>query len=130
MGDSTCRQFITKQYNPLIYMKMAKDLDIPIEEALKAYLTLGVENQVVYQKLFLYSIVTDRTAYPENDTVKPQLDTVNDTVNTQPDTVSELKDGLKRIYAAIRKKSRDYICVAFGNLQHLRINGQAINQRS
>ena len=39
-------------------MKMAKDLDIPIAEALNAYLASGVENQVVYQKFYLYSIVT------------------------------------------------------------------------
>lgn len=78
---------------------MAKDLDIPIAEALNAYLASGVENQVVYQKIFLYSIVTDRTAYPENDTVNPQLDTIS----SQNDPVTELKEVLKRIYIAIQK---------------------------
>ena len=58
-------------------MKSAKDLDIQIAEALKTYLASGVEYQVVYQKFYLYSIVADPTAYPENDTVNSQLDTVN-----------------------------------------------------
>ena len=37
---------------------MNKDLDIQIEEALNAYLASGVEDQVDYQKFYLYSIVT------------------------------------------------------------------------
>ena len=37
---------------------MDKDLDIQIVEALKAYLASGVEDQVDYQKFYLYSIVT------------------------------------------------------------------------
>lgn len=41
---------------------MDKDLDIQIEEALKAYLASGVEDQVAYQKFYLYSIVTHSTA--------------------------------------------------------------------
>ena len=45
--------------------------------------------------------------YQETDTVNSQFDTVNDTVNdtisSQNDTVKELKEGLKRIYMAIRK---------------------------
>ncbi|MDE7396508.1 MAG: winged helix-turn-helix transcriptional regulator [Muribaculum sp.] len=41
--------------------------------------------------------------YHENDTVNLQSDTVNNTVNSQNDTVNELKEGLKRIYTAIRK---------------------------
>jgi hypothetical protein len=41
---------------------MDKDLDIQIEEALKAYLASGVEDQVDYQKFYLYSIVTHSTA--------------------------------------------------------------------
>nr|WP_285828379.1 Fic family protein [Bacteroides acidifaciens] len=41
---------------------MNKDLDIQIEEALNAYLTSGVEDQVDYQKFYLYSIVTHSTA--------------------------------------------------------------------
>lgn len=40
---------------------MDKNLDIQIEEALKAYLTSGVENQVDYQKFYLYSIVPHST---------------------------------------------------------------------
>ena len=43
-------------------MKFAKDLDIQIEETLKAYLASGVEDQVDYQKFYLYSIVTHSTA--------------------------------------------------------------------
>ncbi len=41
---------------------MDKDLDIQIVEALKAYLASGVEDQVDYQKFYLYSIVTHSTA--------------------------------------------------------------------
>lgn len=41
---------------------MDKDLYIQIEEALKAYLASGVEDQVDYQKFYLYSIVTHSTA--------------------------------------------------------------------
>lgn len=41
---------------------MDTNLDIQIEEALKAYLASGVENQVDYQKFYLYSIVTNSTA--------------------------------------------------------------------
>ncbi len=37
---------------------MDKNLDIQIEEALKAYLASGVEEQVDYQKFYLYSIAT------------------------------------------------------------------------
>ena len=41
---------------------MDKNLDIQIVEALKAYLASGVEDQVDYQKFYLYSIVTHSTA--------------------------------------------------------------------
>ena len=41
---------------------MDKDLGIQIVEALKAYLASGVEDQVDYQKFYLYSIVTHSTA--------------------------------------------------------------------
>lgn len=41
---------------------MNANLDIQIEEALKAYLASGVEDQVNYQKFYLYSIVTHSTA--------------------------------------------------------------------
>ncbi|MCM1142749.1 MAG: Fic family protein, partial [Muribaculum sp.] len=41
---------------------MNKDLDIRIEEALRAYLASGIEEQVDYQKFYLYSIVTHSTA--------------------------------------------------------------------
>lgn len=41
---------------------MDKDLDIQIVKALKAYLASGVEDQVDYQKFYLYSIVTHSTA--------------------------------------------------------------------
>lgn len=41
---------------------MDDSLDIQIEESLKAYLASGVENQVDYQKFYLYSIVTHSTA--------------------------------------------------------------------
>lgn len=41
---------------------MDTNLDIQIDEALKAYLASGVEDQVDYQKFYLYSIVTHSTA--------------------------------------------------------------------
>lgn len=41
---------------------MDTNLDIQIEEALKAYSASGVEDQVDYQKFYLYSIVTHSTA--------------------------------------------------------------------
>ena len=41
---------------------MNKDLDTQIKEALKAYLASGVEDQVDYQKFYLYSIVTNSTS--------------------------------------------------------------------
>lgn len=41
---------------------MDTNLDIQIEEALKAYRASGVEDQVDYQKFYLYSIVTHSTA--------------------------------------------------------------------
>lgn len=41
---------------------MDMNLDIQIEEALKAYRASGVEDQVDYQKFYLYSIVTHSTA--------------------------------------------------------------------
>ena len=81
---------------------MDKNLDIQIAEALKAYLTSGVEDHVQYQKFYLYSIVTDANAYPENDTVNLQPDTVNDTVSSQNDPITELNEGSKRIYRAIQ----------------------------
>ncbi len=41
---------------------MDKDLDIQIKESLEAYLASGIEDQVDYQKFYLYSIVTHSTA--------------------------------------------------------------------
>lgn len=41
---------------------MDTNLNIQIEEALKSYLASGVEDQMDYQKFYLYSIVTNSTA--------------------------------------------------------------------
>lgn len=41
---------------------MDKKLDIQIAESLKAYLASGIEEQIDYQKFYLYSIVTHSTA--------------------------------------------------------------------
>ena len=41
---------------------MDKNLDIQIVETLEAYLASGVEDQMDYQKFYLYSIVTHSTA--------------------------------------------------------------------
>lgn len=45
---------------------MDKDLDMQIKEALKDYRTSGVEDQVDYQKFYLYSIVTHSTAIEDS----------------------------------------------------------------
>ena len=42
---------------------MNKELDIKIEETLRAYMASGVEEQVDYQKFYLYSIVTHSIAF-------------------------------------------------------------------
>lgn len=41
---------------------MAQNLDVQIKKALMAYLASGVEDQVNYQKFYIYSIVTNSTA--------------------------------------------------------------------
>ena len=41
---------------------MERYLELHIVEALRAYLASGVEDQVDYQKFYLYSIVTHSTA--------------------------------------------------------------------
>ena len=41
---------------------MDTNLDIQIDDALNAYRASGVEEQVDYQKFYLYSIVTHSTA--------------------------------------------------------------------
>ena len=55
-------EFIRKELGVNCLLIMDKDLDIQIEEALKAYLASGVEEQVNYQRFYLYSIVTHSTA--------------------------------------------------------------------
>lgn len=45
---------------------MDKVLDMQIKETLKAYRASGVEDQVDYQKFYLYSIVTHSTAIEES----------------------------------------------------------------
>lgn len=41
---------------------MAQNIDIQAVKVLMAYLASGVENQVDYQKFYIYSIVTNSTA--------------------------------------------------------------------
>lgn len=41
---------------------MDANLDIQLEKDLKAYIATGVEDQVNYQKFYIYSIVTNSTA--------------------------------------------------------------------
>ena len=48
---------------------MDANLDIQIAEALKAYSASGVEDQVDYQKFYLYSIVTHSTAIDRKSVV-------------------------------------------------------------
>ncbi len=49
---------------------MDDNLDIQIEETLKDYRASGVENQVDYQKFYLYSIVTHSTAIESRSEVR------------------------------------------------------------
>lgn len=49
---------------------MDNGLDIQIEEALKAYRISGVEDQVDYQKFYLYSIVTHSTMIESRSEVR------------------------------------------------------------
>ena len=55
-----------------ILMTMDKNLDIQLEEALRTYLASGIEDQVDYQKFYLYSIVAHSTAI-EGSTV-PEIE--------------------------------------------------------
>lgn len=49
---------------------MNDSLNIQIEEALKAYLATGVEDQVDYQKFYLYSIVPHSTGIESRSEVR------------------------------------------------------------
>lgn len=49
---------------------MDTNLDIQIEETLKAYLASGVEDQVDYQKFYIYSIVTHSTVIESRSGVR------------------------------------------------------------
>lgn len=49
---------------------MDTNLDIQIEKALMAYLASGVEDQVEYQKFYLYSIVTNSTVIESRSEVR------------------------------------------------------------
>lgn len=49
---------------------MDMNLDIQIEQALKAYLASGVEDQVDYQKFHLYSIVPHSTVIESRSEVR------------------------------------------------------------
>lgn len=49
---------------------MDTNLNIQIEEALKSYLASGVEDQVNYQKFYLYSIVTHSTVIESRSEVR------------------------------------------------------------
>lgn len=49
---------------------MDDNLDIQIEETLKDYRASGVENQVDYQKFYLYSIVTHSTAIESRSEIR------------------------------------------------------------
>lgn len=49
---------------------MAQNLDIQAAKVLMAYLASGVENQVDYQKFYLYSIVTHSTVIESRSEVR------------------------------------------------------------
>lgn len=49
---------------------MDVNLDIQIDDALKAYRASGVEEQVDYQKFYLYSIVTHSTVIESRSEVR------------------------------------------------------------
>lgn len=49
---------------------MAQNLDIQAAKVLMAYLASGVEDQVVYQKFYLYSIVPHSTVIESRSEVR------------------------------------------------------------
>lgn len=49
---------------------MAQNLDIQAVKVLMAYLASGVENQVDYQKFYIYSIVTHSTVIESRTEVR------------------------------------------------------------
>lgn len=49
---------------------MARNLDIQAAKVLMAYLASGVEDQVDYQKFYLYSIVTHSTVIESRSEVR------------------------------------------------------------
>ncbi len=49
---------------------MAQNLDIQIKNAMMAYLASGVEDQVNYQKFYIYSIVTHSTVIESRSEVR------------------------------------------------------------
>lgn len=49
---------------------MAQNLDIQAAKVLMAYLASGVEDQVVYQKFYLYSIVPHSTGIESRSEVR------------------------------------------------------------
>lgn len=49
---------------------MAQNLDIQAVKVLMAYLASGVENQVDYQKFYIYSIVTHSTVIESRSEVR------------------------------------------------------------
>lgn len=56
---------------------MDDNLDIQIEETLKDYRASGVENQVDYQKFYLYSIVTHSTAIESRSEVRASSEIIH-----------------------------------------------------
>lgn len=56
---------------------MAQNLDIQAAKVLMAYLASGVEDQVVYQKFFLYSIVPHSTVIESRSGVRVSNETIH-----------------------------------------------------
>lgn len=71
---------------------MDKDLDKQAEEALKAYLASGVEDQVDYQKFYFFSIVTHSTAIEgSTDTEAENQLLIDEGITTEKSSLTEQK---------------------------------------
>ena len=71
---------------------MDSNLDIQIEETLKAYRASGVEDQVDYQKFYFFSIVTHSTAIEgSTDTEAENQLLIDEGITTEKSSLTEQK---------------------------------------
>ena len=102
-----------------------------LTDVLARYSELGIAQQLDYEKLYRYSIITHSTAIEgstvteienqllfdegisdyirsQNDTLNPENDTINDTLNPENDTINDtlnLTEKERMVLALIRKDS-------------------------